>query len=375
MKYLYNLLIALLCSFAIVGCGDDDFLEIDSLSADGDEFFCNQKVKLWMCVRSSDLWHTDYEWTCDGGILTQPQGLNEMTWKAPSVPGTYTITCKAKVGGVSQVRSHKMYVSSYYFEKFEKALHSMTLQNNSTSSLKKEANGNQYLQIRVNSNAEVKRYIRRGFDDNTLVANPFSTRIKMGFESNVPNTQRVIVGEKDENAVIEYRWNLRADESNEGAYLNQIRMMWYPGELKKGEEYPEVPQLPKGEDGEEVPPVLTPEGTMQYNVQLVAQYTGTDGKKTTKNEYHFLNTMNIFKAKEYKTVSMGLDQNKVLTAYIDGVETLSSNIVQELYTEKKCVGGIYVNNWEIYYINGNGGRNIPLMYFDDAYASNTEILK
>lgn len=374
MKYLYNLLIALFCSCAIVGCGDDDFLEIDSLSTDGDEFFCNQKVKVWMCVRSSDLWHTDYEWTCEGGTFTQPQGLNEMTWKAPSVPGTYTITCKATVGGVSQVRSHKMYVSSYYFEKFEKSSHSMSLQGNNTNSLKKESNGNQYLQIRVNSNSEVKRYIRRAFGDDNLVANPFSTRIKMGFESNVPNTQRVIVGNKNENAVLEYRWNLRADASNEGAYLNQIRMMWYPGTLKDGEVYPDVPVVKVDENGE-TQPVLTPEGTLQYNVQLVAQYTGADGKKTTKNEYHFLNTMNTFKAKEYKTVSMGLDQNKVLTAYIDGVETLRSNIVQELYTEKNCKGGIYVNNWEVYYINGNGGKNIPQMYFDDAYASNTEILK
>ncbi len=372
MKYLYNLLIALFCSCAIVGCGDDDFLEIDSLSADGDEFFCNQKVKVWMCVRSSDLWHTDYEWTCEGGTFTQPQGLNEITWKAPSVPGTYTITCKATVGGVSQVRSHKMYVSSYYFEKFEKSSHSMTLQNQ-TSSIKKESNGNQYLSTRVNSNSEPTRYIRRAFGDNTLVANPFSTRIKMGFESNVPNTQRIAVGSKSGNAVLEFRWNLRADESNNGAYLNQIRMMWYPGELKSGEEYPDVPQT--DEDKKEGRPTLTPEGSSKYNVQLVVQYTGSDGKKTTKNEYHFLNTMNIFKAKEYKNVSMGLDQNKVLTAYIDGAETLSSNIVNDYYTEKNCVGGIYVNNWEIYIPNGNGGKNIPQMYFDDAYASNTEVLK
>lgn len=364
MKYLYNLFVALLCSFAIVGCGDDDFLEIDSLSANGDEFFCNQKVKVWLCVRSSDLWHTDYEWTCDAGTLTQPQGLNEMTWKAPNVPGTYTITCKATVGGVSQVRSHKMYVSRYYFETFEQAAHSMELQKDNTNSMKKEANGNQYLQIRVNSNSEVKRYIRRVFGDDGLFAKPFSTRIKMGTDSNVPNTQRVKVGSKEENAVWEYRWNLRADESNEGAYLNQIRMMWYPGTLKSGEVYPDVPDAG-----------TTIEGTTKYNVQLVAQYTGADGIKTTVNEYHFLNTMNTFKNKKYKTVSMALDENEILHAYVDGVETLNSPIVQALRQEKKCEGNIYINNWEIYYINGNGGKNIPQMYFDDAYASNEEILK
>ena len=80
MKSLYRLILLLCFAPFLASCGDDDFIEIDSLSADGDEFYCNQKVKVWMCVRSSDLWHTDYQWSCDGGTLTQPQGLNEMTW-------------------------------------------------------------------------------------------------------------------------------------------------------------------------------------------------------------------------------------------------------------------------------------------------------
>lgn len=150
MKYIYRFFLILLCAFSFANCGDDDFIEIDSLSADGDEFYCNQKVKVWMCVRSSDLWHTNYEWDCDAGTLTQPQGLNEMTWKAPSIPGTYTITCRASIGGETQVRSHKMYVSSYYFDKFEKTPHSLSLQSNTTGTLKKEADGNQYLQTKVN---------------------------------------------------------------------------------------------------------------------------------------------------------------------------------------------------------------------------------
>lgn len=145
MKYIYQLFVVIFLSLSFSACGDEEFLEIDSLSSDGDEFFCNQKVKLWMCVRSSDLWGTTYEWSCDAGLLTQPQGLNEMTWKAPSLPGTYTISCKATIGDVSEVRTHKMYISSYYFEKFEKSLHTMSLQGESTSALKAEAGPNQYL--------------------------------------------------------------------------------------------------------------------------------------------------------------------------------------------------------------------------------------
>ena len=33
------------------------------------------------------------------------------------------------------------------------------------------------------------------------------------------------------------------------------------------------------------------------------------------------------------------------------------------------------NNWELYIPNGDGGKNIPLVYIDDAYASNTGILE
>ncbi len=361
MKYLYRLILLFCFAPFIASCSDDDFIEIDSLSADGDEFYCNQKVKVWMCVRSSDLWHTDYHWTCDGGTLTQPQGLNEMTWKAPDTPGIYTITCKATVGGKSETRKHKMYVSSYYFDKFEKAPHSFNLQSGNKNALKKEANGNQYLQVQVNSASEVRRYVRRAFDDKNLHT-PFSTRLKLGFEKNVPSTQRIKCGSKEDNAMLEYRWNMRADAENGGAYINQIRMLWYPAEVAEG--YPAVP-----DEG------TTVEGTPDFNVQLIVQYTDQSGKKVTYNEYHRLNSFNTFVAGDYKTVSMGVDENGVLMAAINGVEALRSNLVSEVRAANQCVGNIFINNWEIYYINGNGGRNIPVMYMDDAYGSTSEMLK
>lgn len=361
MKYLYRLILLFCFAPFLASCGDDDFIEIDSLSADGNEFYCNQKVKVWMCVRSSDLWHTDYQWSCDGGSLTQPQGLNEMTWKAPATPGVYTITCKATVGGKSETRQHKMYVSSYYFDKFEKAPHSFTTQKETKNALKKESDGNQYLQLSVNSASEVKRYVRRAFGDNTLHT-PFSTRLKIGFEKNVPNTQLVKCGSKEENAVLEYRWNMRSDTENAGAYINQIRLLWYPSQVVDG--YPLVP-----EEG------MTVEGTPDFNVQVIVQYTDQSGKKVTYNEYHKLNTFNTFVAGDYKTVSMGVDENYMLQAYINGSEVLHSNLVSDVRMANQCVGNIYINNWEIYFINGNGGRNIPVMYMDDAYGSTTEMLR
>lgn len=356
MKYFYKLILLFCFAPFLAACSDDDYIDIESLNANGDEFYCNQKVKVWMCVHSSDLWHTDYQWSCDGGSFTQPQGLNEMTWKAPAVPGTYTISCTATVGGKSQTRQHKMYVSSYYFDKFEGTSHSMSL-NNQTSSLKKESNGNQYLQTKLNSSTEPTRRLQRSFGDNTLQT-PFYTRVKMGFESNIPTTRQIKVGTKTSNSVLEFRWNLRQDATNTGTWINQIRLLWFPTVPTDG--YPDVPANAGG---------VTPEGTTDYNVQLTVQYTDAVGKKTSLNEYRKLNAFNTFKEKEYKTVSMGVDENYNLEAYVAGQLALQSDIVAKAYTQGNCIGGIFINNWETYILNGDGAKNLPVYYFDDAYAS------
>lgn len=360
MKYLYNLLI-LFAAIGFVSCGEEETLSIDSLNADGNEFYCNQKVKVWMCVNSSDLWHTEYQWSCDGGTLTQPQGLNEMTWKAPSVPGTYRITCEASVGGKKEVRSRSMYVSSYFFEKFEKSSQTAFSFQNAKNSLKKESNGNQYLMVTVNSSTEPTRYIRHAFGDNELQT-PFSTRIKMGFDKNIPTTQQIKVGSKTGNAVLEFRWNMRSDLSNNNSYINQIRLLWYPHIPTDG-----YPSLSGG--------AQTVEGTTDWNIQLTIQHTDANGKKTTVNEYHNLNTLNIFKNKEYHTVSLGVDEGENMLVYIDGNSVLQSSVIKNLRASKGCEGGMFINNWEIYQLNGVGARNLPELYLDDAYASNSEILK
>ena len=248
-----------------------------------------------------------------------------------------------------------MYVSSYYFDKFEKSPHSLTVQSSSTTALKKESNGTQYLQAKVNSSAEATRYVRRAFGDNTLQV-PFSTRMKIGFESGIPTTSKIIVGSKSSDAMLEYRWNLRQDATNTGSWINQIRLRWYPAPIT--EEYPVVPN-----EG------LTPEGTTDYNVQLIVQYTDAAGKKTTLNEYHKIHTFDTFVAKEYKTVSMGVDENYNLEAYVAGQLALQSDIVARAYAQGNCVGGLFINQWDFYYLNGNAGRNVPVMYIDDAYAS------
>lgn len=366
MKYISFFFALLFCAF-ITSCGEDDYIQIDTLNADGDEFYCNQKVKVWLCLHSSDLWHTDYRWTCDGGTLTQPQGLNEMTWQAPNVPGTYTITCTAMIGGAQETRSRKMYVSSYYFDKFEKSSHSMSLQSGTTSSMKKESDGNQYLQVKVNSSTEVTRYVRRAFGDNTLCT-PFSTRMKLGFEEYVPSTDSITVGTKSGQPTLEYRWNMRADESNNNSYIDRIRLIWYPAPLAAGESYP----CAYDELGNKIP---SEEGTEDYNIHIEVQYTQAAGTKVTYHEYHKLNTMNTFAEGVYQTVAMSIDENENFLVHVAGQEALRSSIIQDIRTEQASQGGLYINNWELYIPNGNSGRNVPVVYVDDAYASNTGILE
>ena len=341
---------------------DDSYLQIETLNTDGNEFFCNQKVKVWLCVHSSDLWHTDYHWTCDDGTLTQPQGLNEMTWKAPATPGVYTITCTASIGKSEDTRKKTMYVSSYYFEKFEKSSYTITLQSNNKNALKKESNGNQYLQIYVNSSSEYQRYIRRSFGDDALVT-PFSTRMKIGFDDkNVPTTQKTKVGSKSGNSSFSYQWSLAAIPENENNYISQIKVEWFP--IVPNDGYPAVPA-----GGTII------ENSTVYNARVHVEQVNQLGKKTSVDEYRYVEGMNTFTANTPKTVSMGVDENKVLHMYVDGVETLTSDAVANLYETMQCKGGMHINNWDFYYLNGNGNKNVPKMYIDDAYASTTEMLK
>lgn len=359
MKYLHCIL-SLAIAAGLTSCSDEsDSLTIDSLNTMGDEFYCNQKVKVWMCVNSSDLWHTTYTWSCDGGTLTQPQGLNEMTWKAPSVPGTYTITCTAKVGNKEQTRSHQMYVSSYFFEKFSnKSQTSFSLQN-AKSSIKTDAAGNQYLQATVNSSTEPTRYIRHSFNDDELRV-PFSVRAKLGFDGNMPTTRTITVGKKSANAVLEYRWNMRSDLTNENNYIGQIRLQWYPHIPTDG-----YPLLTDG---------LTAEGTNEWNVCIIVQHVSPTGVKTEVNEYHLLNSMNIFQNLAYHTVALGMASDEILVVYVDGSEALRTDIAHRVRTDMGCRGSMFINNWEIYQLNGNGARNLPKFYLDDCYASNADDL-
>lgn len=364
MKRINIFIIGLLFITWSTSCSDDSFVSIDSLNSDGNEFFCNQKVKIWMNVHSSDLWHTDYQWSADGGTLTQPQGLDEMTWQAPNVPGIFTIRCKVTVGNKSEIREKKMYVSSYFFEKFEKSPYAFTGQSSTTLSLKTETvdgQPNGWLQANVNSSSEVNRYLNRTFGDPDLAV-PFSIRAKMGFESNAPTLESIKVGTKTGNTMLEHQLNCLKDPASETAFVSRISFSWYPTNVSPG-----FPVVPSGE--------ISPDGSTTYNARLSIQTKNPQGLTTTHNRYYTFTQISTFTNKNYKKVGMAIDVNYQLFVFLEGEEILSTPIISELRSENGMEGRIFIDNWRIVFPNGNGGANRPMLYFDEAYASTTELLK
>lgn len=364
MKGKYKLIIGLFFFTWLLSCSDESFIEIDSLSSDGNEFYCNQKVKIWMNVRSSDLWHTDYEWSADGGTLTQPQGLDEMTWKAPNVPGTYTIRCKVTVGDKTDIREKKMFVSSYFFEKFEKSPYAFSGQSSTTLSLRTETvNGqsNGWLRANVNSSSEVNRYLNRSFGDPEL-ATPFSIRAKIGFESNAPTLATIKVGNKTGNTMLEYQLNCLKDPSSVTGFVSRISFSWYPTNVSPG-----FPAVPTGG--------ISPDGSVTYNSKVTVQTRNEMGLTTTHDLYYTIGKMSTFSNQIYKKVGMAIDENYLLHVFIEGEEVLTTPVISELRVSNQFQGDIIIDNWRIIFPNGNGGTNRPMLYFDDAYASTTELLK
>ena len=84
--------------------------------------------------------------------------------------------------------------------------------------------------------------------------------------------------------------------------------------------------------------------------------------------------MNQFKNGTYETVSLGVDEDRNILVYLSGNEIMNLPVLKDKANELGWTGENYVNYWDIYYLNGDKGNNVPVMYFDDGYAS-TAVLK
>lgn len=345
IKILSALVLAILC----VGCEDESWAEIDSLSVDGNEFFCNQKVKLWMNVKSDNLPEVDYEWGCEGGRLTQPQGLDEMTWQAPGEPGTYRVFCKVTIDGKSETRHHDMYVSSFFFEKFEKSTHSFKAQGSTTLAKRTETiNGtsNGYLEAVVNSTSASNRYIYYNFANPELKI-PFSCMAKIGWLSDFPVTD-IKVGTSTFANKFYYQVTMNRDPDKEdAAYIDDVRFEWYPVGNTNGLPIDEESGLPWN-------------GRFQFKQNL-------NGSATWFNVYVDSPELNFAQGVR-KNVSFSIDANYLVHVYLNGVKILETDAIKNWRIANNSKDDMYVNEWRLIFPNGNGGNKPPKIFFDDAYA-------
>lgn len=349
MKLLKILMVVLSLTF-LAGCAEEEWIEIDSLSADGDEFFTNQKVKLWMVIRTSNLPDVEYNWSCEGGTLTQPQGLDEMTWQAPNEPGTYRVSCTVKIGNSSATRHHDMYVSSFFFEKFEKSSYSFKGQSSTTLSQKTETTGtksNGYFEASVKSTSSSSRYIYYNFGDPELKV-PFGCMAKIGWISDFP-TDTVKVGSSTYANKMNFQLTMNRDPDQEDdSYIDDIRFEWFPVGNVKG--------LPVDELSGQ-----TYNGCLRFEENLL-------GVKTWHQVT--VNTPKLTFAKgETKRVALNIGADYVVTVYVDGEAILTTDAVKNWRISNGSKDDIYVNEWRSVIPNGPGGNKPPKVYFDDAYAA------
>ncbi|PXV66289.1 hypothetical protein CLV62_10540 [Dysgonomonas alginatilytica] len=347
--YIKSLYFILLCGLLATSCSDDHYVEIDSLNTDGDEFYCNQKVKIWMAVRSDDLSEVDYQWSCEGGRLTQPQGLDEMTWQAPNTPGTYSVSCTVSSGGKSETRIHKMYVSSYFFEKFEKTPYGIVVQTGAEILAKTESIGgitNTYAQFNGKSSTEAQRYLEKVFNDAQLKI-PFSTMSKIGFISAIPKDS-LTVGQKKGPPSLYYTWVLKRDPKQADAiYPVQLTVEWYPNVNGK------MPVTSLGE---------------KFNLAISISYLEKGISKAVSLRT-YIPEISSFDNKIYKKFSMSVDKDYYIYIHLDGKEVYKSEWLRTFRTTHNSQDDIYIDRWRIGFPNGTG-KDLPVLYLDDAYGAN-----
>ncbi len=324
------------------GCEEPATVEIDSLSAMGDEFFFGQKVKVWMAVSTNDLPAARYTWSTVGGRLTQPQGLDENTWEAPREAGRYTLTCEVDVNGKKQTRSREMWVSSYYFEKFEKTSHTFTM-NSSTGTLKNGA-----LEARVNSTTAARGYAQRAFADAQLRV-PVSMEAQMGWVSNFPK-DAIKVGSTTADNTLYYEWTLNRDpDRTDNLFIDNIRFEWFPVGKTSG--------LPVDENKK------------QYNGFLRFQQRNATTSTTTLFTVPVNHPGLNFAQNEKKKVSLTIDNDYQVHVYMGGAEILKTDAIRKWRTSNNAKDDIYINQWRINYCSNSAGQTSPTIAIDNAYVT------
>jgi hypothetical protein len=355
MKNIKIYILTLLSAVLYVGCADPDpKVEIDSLSAWGDEFYHGEKVKVWMVVKTDNLPAARYKWECTEGQFTQPQTLDENTWQAPKTAGTYRITCTVDVDGVRRTRSRDMVVSPvYFFDKFERTPIAFSASGGSSSltQVLVDSIKSSHMETRVSSASAVRGFIGRNFDDLELRV-PFSTMAQVGWLSNFP-TNSIKIGTPTAENTMYFEWTLNRDpDKADPKYIDNLRFEWYPRGKSSG--------LPKD-------PLNNPyNGILTFRVRDVAL-------NTTTNNSVYINTTDLnFAQKQLKNVSMSIDANYMVHVFVGGVEVINTDAIQLWRTTNAAQDDIYINQWRFNFVSNTG--QTPVMWFDEAFARNDGVI-
>jgi hypothetical protein len=347
MRHFNKYITVLLASLFVIGCAEEDpMVEIDSISAMGDEFFFQQKVKVWAAVKSDNLPAARYTWSCDGGRLTQPQSLDENTWQAPSEPGVYRITCTVEVDGVKKTRSRDMFVSTFYFDKLERTPHTLGPNNSSATLVLDQATNTSHLEARVSTTSATRGYMQRSFADPLLHA-PFSTQARVGWISDFP-AKDIKIGTAVAENTLYYEWTLSRDpDAKDNLFIDNLRFEWYP--VSKSSGLPVANGQPWN-------------GTLRYQQRNLAT-----NATTVFNVYVNHPALNFAK-NQYKKVSLSIDADYIVHVFVEGVEVLNTDSIKVWRQTNASQDDIHINQWRINYVSNTG--KTPLIYIDDLVGSN-----
>lgn len=174
-----------ICLVLLISCKKDADIQIESLSKSGEEFYFGEKVPVWAAT-SGDKDGIGYEWSATGGSFDgfRTQNLFENLWIAPSQPGEYTITAKAKNGGSNSSRSTSMKVTRYYFDEFQSAytFNGNGWSTSNTSNVLKNNTDAALSTAEITASSTSTPNIRRSLNLSELKI-PFSIRTKIGWNT------------------------------------------------------------------------------------------------------------------------------------------------------------------------------------------------
>ena len=120
MKQIHKLLLVVSCLLAVACSKDESFVNIVSVNTFGNTVCRNDVVKVFVSVETDNKDLPTYEWGCEDGKMTNPQGLFENVWQAPDKAGKYKIWVKVKSGRAEDTHYAYMTVTDeYYYTNFE----------------------------------------------------------------------------------------------------------------------------------------------------------------------------------------------------------------------------------------------------------------